>query len=68
MIDKFLHSLNHGSHMGWLVDPETSSVLIYPPQQQPQLFKDSDELLPIPELAQDLELTAAEIFGWLKHQ
>lgn len=68
VIDKLLHSLNHGSQMGWLVDPETSSVLAYPPQQQPQLFKGTDDHLLVPALVKDLELTAAEIFGWLQHQ
>lgn len=68
VIDKILHSLNHGTQMGWLIDPETRSVLVYPPQQQPQLFAESDQILPVPKLAQTLELTTAEIFGWLQHQ
>lgn len=68
VIDKLLHSLNHGCQMGWLVDPETQSVLVYPPQQQPQLLTGEDDVLPVPKLAQDLELTAAEVFSWLQHE
>ncbi|MGB0560333.1 MAG: Uma2 family endonuclease [Spirulinaceae cyanobacterium] len=68
VIDKLLHSLNHGSKMGWLVDPATRSVLVYPTQQQPQLFKGADDILPVPDFAQGLDLTAAEVFAWLKHQ
>ena len=65
---KFLHALNHGSKMGWLIDPETQSVLVYPIQQQPQLLAKETARLLVPELVKDLQLTVAEIFGWLKHQ
>lgn len=65
---KILHSLNHGSKMGWLIDPETQSVLVYPIQQQPQLLAKETASLPVPVLVTDLQLTVAEIFGWLKHQ
>ncbi|MEM9275970.1 MAG: Uma2 family endonuclease [Cyanobacteria bacterium P01_F01_bin.143] len=64
---KILHSLNHGSQMGWLIDPEARSVLIYPPQQQPQLLQKETAILPPPELVKNLSLTVGDLFGWLKH-
>ena len=64
---KILHALNHGSRMGWLIDPETLSVLIYPPQQQPKLLQEETAILPSPELVKDLQLTVGDLFGWLKH-
>ena len=64
---KILHALNHGSQMGWLIDPETLSVLIYPPQQQPKLLQEETAILPSPELVKDLQLTVGDLFGWLKH-
>ena len=65
---KILHALNHGSKMGWLIDPETKSVLVYPTQKQPQLLTKETSILPVPELVKDLQLTVPEIFGWLKHK
>jgi Uma2 family endonuclease len=64
---KILHALNHSSQMGWLIDPETESVLVYPPQQQPQLLEEETAILPIPELVKDLHLKVGDIFAWLKH-
>ncbi|MEA5467805.1 MULTISPECIES: Uma2 family endonuclease [unclassified Spirulina] len=63
---KILHALNYGSQMGWLIDPSAHSILIYPPQQQPQLLDEEEQILPVPELIQDLKLTVGDVFGWLK--
>lgn len=65
---KILHALNQGSQIGWLIDPETESVLVYPPQQQPQLLEEETAILPTPELVKDLQLKVGDIFAWLKHQ
>lgn len=61
-----LHCLKHGSQMGWLIDPEEKSILIYPSGQQPELLQDPQEILPVPTLVSDLQLTVDELFGWLK--
>ena len=60
-----LHCLNHGSKLGWLIDPEEKLVLIYPPRQQPELLQEKTQILPVPELIADLQLTVDELFGWL---
>lgn len=61
-----LHCLKHGCQMGWLIDPEEKSILIYPSGQQPEFLQESHELLPVPALVSDLQLTVGDIFGWLK--
>ncbi|MEH1844249.1 MAG: Uma2 family endonuclease [Nostoc sp.] len=61
-----LHCLKHGSPLGWLIDPGDRSVLVYPPKQQPELLQESQEILPIPDLVSDLQLTVGQLFGWLK--
>jgi Uma2 family endonuclease len=61
-----LHCLEHGCQIGWLVDPEDRSILVYLPQQQPQFFEGSDRLPVLPGIS--LELTAEQIFDWLKMQ
>lgn len=59
-----LHCLCHGCQLGWLVDPDDKSILIFLPDRQPKLFKGSDKLTVLDGI--DLELTAEEVFGWLK--
>lgn len=61
-----LHCLKHGCQMGWLIDPEDRSILIYPAGQQPEFLDEVDEVVPVPAWAADLQLTVGEIFGWLK--
>ncbi|QDZ38498.1 Uma2 family endonuclease [Euhalothece natronophila Z-M001] len=61
-----LHSLNHGSEMGWLIDPKARSILVFPHGQQPQLLKQPEEILPVPNLVGDLRLSVADVFSWLK--
>jgi Uma2 family endonuclease len=61
-----LHCLNHGSRLGWLIDPEEYSVLVYPPQQQPMYLENEEDILPVPDLVSDLHLTLGQLFGWLK--
>ena len=51
--------------MGWLIDPETRSVLVYPPQQQPKLLEKETAILSSPVLVKDLSLTVGDLFGWL---
>ncbi|MFE1748341.1 Uma2 family endonuclease [Coleofasciculus sp. H7-2] len=59
-----LHCLKHGSQLGWLIDPSDRSVLIFLPNQQPELYQGSDRLAVLDGI--DLELTAEQIFGWLR--
>ena len=61
-----LHCLKHGSRLGWLLDPEVRSVLVYPPGQQPELFDAPDDVLPVPDLVAELQLTVGDVFGWLR--
>ncbi len=49
-----LHCLNYGTQMGWLIDPDEKTVLVYLPKQQPDAFDDLDQLLPIPKFASEL--------------
>lgn len=64
--DNILHCLNQGSQLGWLIDPDERSVLIYPAGQQPQLLRELADRLPVPELVKELQLTVGELFGWLR--
>ena len=60
-----LHYLDCGSKLGWLIDPQEKSVLVYPAKQQTRLLTQND-VLPVPDLVADLRLTVADLFSWLK--
>jgi Uma2 family endonuclease len=59
-----LHCLRHGCQLGWLIDPDDRSVLIFQPKQEPELRSGSDSL-PILDSIQ-LALAAEQVFDWLK--
>lgn len=59
-----LHCLKHGCQLGWLIDPEDRSVIVFQPQQQPEFFHRSDRLIVLQGI--ELTLTVEQVFGWLK--
>jgi Uma2 family endonuclease len=64
VLGNILHCLEHGSRLGWFVDPDDLSILGFLPQQQPILFQGNDALPVLPEI--ELVLTVEQVFGWLK--
>ena len=61
-----LHCLNNGSSLGWLIDPDERSVLIFPPNQQPVLLQNEAEMLIVPQFLPQLQLTVGDLLGWLQ--
>ncbi len=59
-----LYCLQHGCQLGWLVDPEDRSILVFFPNQQPVLLQEGDSLTTLEDI--DLELKVTTIFSWLK--
>ncbi len=64
VIGNILHCLSSGSQIGWFVDPDDSSILVFLAGQQPQLLQGSD-ILPVLSSI-ELDLTVSEVFSWLK--
>lgn len=60
-----LHCLNHGTQMGWLIDPDEQTVFVYLPKQQPEVFDEPEQALPVPAFASELTLSVRSVFGWL---
>ncbi|MEM6522128.1 MAG: Uma2 family endonuclease [Cyanobacteria bacterium P01_C01_bin.70] len=60
-----LHCLNHGTQMGWLIDPDEQTVFVYRPKQQPEVFDQPGQSLPTPAFANELNSSVGSIFGWL---
>lgn len=59
-----LSCIQQGCQLGWLLDPSDRSILVFKPQQQPELLA-GNQPLPVPAEI-DLALTAEQIFNWLK--
>lgn len=51
--------------MGWLIDPDEQTVFVYLPKQQPEVFDEPEQKLPVPSFANELDLSVGSIFGWL---
>lgn len=61
-----LHCLKYGTKLGWLIDPEERSILVFPLGQQPEFLREVDDLVPVPDFIKELRLTVGDIFDWLK--
>ncbi|MEA5511325.1 Uma2 family endonuclease [Crocosphaera sp. UHCC 0190] len=64
VIGNILHCLQKGCKLGWFIDPDDHSILIFLPEQQPQLFK-GDQVLPVLDNI-PVNLTVEEVFDYLK--
>jgi Uma2 family endonuclease len=63
VLAKLLHCMEHGTELGWLLDPENDTVLAILPESRVKLYQGTE---PLPILRDiDLTLSAAEIFSWL---
>jgi Uma2 family endonuclease len=62
---KILHSLKHETPMGWLIDPDEQTIFVYQPNQQPEVFDEPEEQLPVPSFTRELRLTVSDLSGWL---
>jgi Uma2 family endonuclease len=58
-----LHCLNHGTQTSWLIDPDEQTVFVYLPKRQPEVFDQSEQTIPVPSFANDLNLSVGLVFG-----
>jgi Uma2 family endonuclease len=64
VIDNLLHCLRNGGQLGWMLDPDDDSVLIFAPHQEPNVCRGA---CPLPVLAGvHLELISEQVFAWLR--
>ena len=64
VLGKLLHCSQHGTELGWLIDPEEESILVVFPEQRVQLLRGTASLPILSEI--ELELTVEQVFGWLR--
>ncbi|ACA99780.1 MULTISPECIES: Uma2 family endonuclease [Cyanophyceae] len=60
-----LHCLDHGTEMGWLIDPAERTIFVYQPKQQTLVFDGPTQQIAMPSFAQAIQLTVEDIFRWL---
>jgi len=65
VMKKIIFCLNQGTKLGWLIDPEDESVMIFLPNQLPEI-KSTGEVLTGLAIMENWQLSVAEIFSWLK--
>ncbi len=65
VVKNIIHCLKHDTQMGWMIDPDDRTVLVYQPNQEIAIFDEAEALLPMPEFANSLQLTIGELFSWL---
>ncbi len=64
VINKILFSLKNKTKLGWLIDPEERLVIVFKPQQEPEI-KENEDVLPLLDALFGLQLSAANLFELL---
>jgi Uma2 family endonuclease len=64
VINNILFCLKNHTKLGWLIDPEEELVIVFKPQQEPEI-KENKDILPVLDVLSDLQLSAANLFELL---
>jgi Uma2 family endonuclease len=65
VINKIIFSLRQGTQLGLFIDPDDKSVMVFQPNQLPEV-KYNDEIIPVLPVLGDWQLKVADIFDFLK--
>lgn len=66
VIRNILYCLDHGTEMGWLLDPDEELVFVYFSDRTIAVFENKSDRLPVPSFAESFQLTVGELFSWLE--
>ena len=64
VIGNILYCIENGSELGWLIDPDDQSALVFWRDRAPSLRQENDVLAVLAEIK--LELTADQLFSYIK--
>ncbi|MEM6254572.1 MAG: Uma2 family endonuclease [Cyanobacteria bacterium P01_D01_bin.156] len=64
VLKKLLHCSEHGTELGWLINPKETTVILVLPEQRVQ-FLEGEMTLPVLDGVK-LSLTVDQVFGWLE--
>jgi Uma2 family endonuclease len=48
-----------------VIDPDEMTIFVYQPKQEIAIFENNEDVLIVPDFAQDLQLTHGDLFSWL---
>lgn len=68
VMEKILFCLQHGTELGWLIDPQTKSITVFQ-SGLPKIYRVANgDMEPLPMLTglESWKLSVNDIFGWLK--
>jgi Uma2 family endonuclease len=68
VMEKILFCLQHGTELGWLIDPQTKSITVFQ-SGLPKIYRVANgDMEPLPMLTglEEWKLSVQDIFGWLK--
>ncbi len=65
VINKIIFSIKHGTQLGWFIDPDDKSVMVFQPDGLPEVKYDAD-ILPVMSVLESWQISASDVFGWLK--
>jgi Uma2 family endonuclease len=57
--------VQQGTQLGWLLDPEEQSVMVFHPNQLPEI-KSEEEMLPMLDIFANWHLSVTELMSWLR--
>jgi Uma2 family endonuclease len=66
VVRNILHCLDHGTQMGWLIDPEEEMIFVYLANRTIAVVDEPTQRLPVPDFAAVLEVTIGQILSWLE--
>lgn len=64
VIDKIYFCIEHGTKIGWLIDPEGERVMIFQGDNLPDVKTNQDQL-PVLDSLDGWQFSAADLFSWL---
>ncbi len=64
VINNILFCLNHGTELGWFIDPQERLIITFRPGEQPEI-KQNQDILPVLSSLGDLQLSVQDVFSWL---
>jgi Uma2 family endonuclease len=65
VINKILFCINQGTKLGWFIDPNDKSVMVFQPNKLPEVKYDAD-ILPVLDVLSDWQVKVVDICSLLK--
>ena len=69
VMEKIIFCLEHGTELGWLIDPQAKSISVFQPSGLPQIYsierRPKDSMVAIAGF-EDWQLSITNLFEWLK--